>query len=88
MSVGRKIAVLFLGFLGIGLGVSGLVAALASLAPSVFGWFTMPFWILPALAGLGAHDVDWPLFAVSGTISYGIIAFVVWYLWQHRVARR
>jgi hypothetical protein len=84
MSVGKQIAV----FLGIGLGVSGLVAVLSSLAPGVFGWFTLPFWVVPALAGLGAHDVGWALFALSGTLIYGLIAFGVWYFWQHRSARR
>lgn len=32
------------------------MAALASLMPSVFGVFTLPFWVLPALVGASAHD--------------------------------
>ncbi len=68
-------------FLGIGLGISALVAGLASLAPNIFGWLWLPFWLLPAVAGFGAHDiVGWPLFAASGVISYAAIAYLVWYI--------
>ena len=56
-------------FGAVGLGLSLAIAGLASVAPSVFGWLTAPFWLLPALANLGAHDGGvWPLFVLSGSI--------------------
>ena len=63
-------------------GVEGLVVALAitglaSVAPIVFGWLTAPFWVLPAIANLGAHDVGWPIALLSG---YGVLAFSVFHL--------
>jgi hypothetical protein len=70
-------------FGSIGLALSLIIFGLSSAAPNVFGWLTAPFWILPAIANLGAHDVDWPLFLLSGTLSYGVVAFLI-YRWRSR----
>src|SRR5437879_11732548 len=45
----------------IGIAATAVLGGLASIKPSVFGLFTLPFWILPALLGLGAHDNIFPL---------------------------
>jgi hypothetical protein len=66
-----------------GLAVTLAIAGLASIAPGVFGWLTLPFWLLPALASLGAHDVGWTLMLISGTICYGFIAFLIYQLQRH-----
>ena len=83
METNKKI----LTFGGIGLAISLVIAGLASIAPTVFGWLTIPFWVLPAIANLGAHDVGWPLFALSGIIGYGSAAFLVSLLWRRHGAR-
>lgn len=71
-------------FGGVGLMLSLVIAGLSSVAPSIFGWHTAPFWILSGLASVGAHDATNVLFfALSGTIFYGIVAFAVF-----RLARR
>ena len=64
----------------VGLVFSLAIAGLASVAPSVFGWLTLPFWLLPAIANLGAHDVGWPLFLLSGSLCYGVVAFLIFQL--------
>jgi hypothetical protein len=69
-------------FAALGLAFSLAFAGLASWAPTVFGWFTLPFWILPGLANLGAHDFAWPLMMLSGTICYGLVAFLGYSFWQ------
>jgi hypothetical protein len=76
-------------FGGFGLGLSLAIAGLSSVAPNIFGWLTVPFWLLSALANLGAHDlVNLPLFVLSGTICYGLVAFVVFKLVRrHHVQR-
>lgn len=76
MRLARNVAL----FGAVGLVLSIAVAGLASVAPSVFGWLTLPFWLLPAFANLGAHDVGWPLFLLSGSICYGIAAFLIFHL--------
>ncbi len=81
MNVAAKVAI----FAVIGAAISAIVAGLAGIAPAVFGWLTVPFWVLPAIAGLGAHDVDWPWFGLSGIVCYGTAAFIAWTVWQrHR----
>jgi hypothetical protein len=70
-------------FGSVGLVLSLIIFGLSSVAPNVFGWLTAPFWILPAIANLGAHDADWPLFLLSGTLCYGIVAFLL-YRWRSR----
>jgi len=70
-------------FGSVGLVLSLIIFGLSSVAPKVFGWLTVPFWILPAIANLGAHDVDWRLFLLSGTLCYGVVAFVI-YRWRSR----
>jgi hypothetical protein len=69
-------------FAALGLAFSLAVAGLASLAPHLFGWFTLPFWILPGLAHLGAHDFAWPLMLLGGTTCYGLVAFLGYSSWQ------
>ena len=64
-------------FGAVGLLFSLAIAGLASVAPSAFGWLTLPFWFLPAIANLGAHDVGWPLFLLSGSLCYGGAAFLI-----------
>jgi hypothetical protein len=62
MRVARNIAL----FGAVGLVLSLIVAGLASVAPSIFGWLTVPFWLMPALANVGAHDPPvLPLFLLS-----------------------
>jgi hypothetical protein len=78
-----KIAKNVLIFGSIGFALSLIIFGLSSVAPSVFGWLTMPFWVLPAIANLGAHDVYWPLFLLSGTLCYGMVAFLI-YRWRFR----
>jgi hypothetical protein len=77
--------ILLFGF--VGLVLSLIIFGLSSVAPSVFGLFTLPFWVLPAVANLGAHDVDWPLFLLSGTLCYGVISFLL-YRWRAQHTRR
>ena len=65
-------------FWAIGAIVALTIALLASAMPSVFGWFALPFWVLPALAGFGAHDgVMLPLGLVSGSLFYGAVSFFI-----------
>jgi len=73
-------------FAALGFAFSLAVAGLASWAPNLFGWFILPFWILPGLVNLGAHDFAWPLMLLSGTIFYGVVVFLGYSLWQ-RVRR-
>jgi hypothetical protein len=65
-------------FGSVGLALSLIIFGLSSVAPNVFGWLTAPFWILPAIANLGARDVNWPLFLLSGTLCYGVVAFLIY----------
>jgi hypothetical protein len=74
-------------FGSIGLALSLVIFGLSSISPSLFGWFAAPFWILPAIAALGAHDVPWPLFLFSGTFCYGVVAFLI-YRWRRRHIQR
>ena len=63
-------------YCALGLALSLAIAGLASAAPSVFGYLTVPFWILPAVLNYGAHDSQiFPLMVVSGTIVYGGLLF-------------
>jgi hypothetical protein len=64
----------------VGLVVALAITGLASVAPVAFGWLTAPFWVLPAIANLGAHDVGWPVALLSGTICYGVLAFFLFHL--------
>ena len=67
-------------FWGIGAVLAVSIAALASVMPSVFGLFTLPFWILPALAGFGAHDnVMMPLGLLGASLFYGSLSFLVFW---------
>jgi hypothetical protein len=70
-------------FGAVGLTLSLIIFGLSSVAPNFFGWLSAPFWILPAIANLGAHDVDWPFFLLSGTLCYGVAAFLI-YRWRRR----
>jgi hypothetical protein len=74
-------------FGAMGLLLSLVFAGLASLAPSVFGWLTVPFWLLPALIGQGAHDMGaLLLFLPSGTLCYGVLSFLG-FRWTQRFRR-
>jgi hypothetical protein len=77
--------ILLFGF--VGLALSLVIFGLSSVAPNAFGWLTAPFWVLPALTNLGAHDVGWPLFLFSGTLCYGLVAFLI-YRWRTWSVRR
>ena len=70
-------------FGAVGLALSLIIFGLSSAASNFFGWLTAPFWILLAIANLGAHDVDWPVFLLSGTLCYGVVAFLI-YRWRSR----
>ena len=76
-------------FGGVGLVLPLVIAGLSSVAPSIFGWLTVPFWLLSALASVGTHDsANLPLFVLSGTICYGLVAFGIFKLVRrHRVQR-
>lgn len=67
-------------FGAVGVLVSLAIAGLASVAPSVFNWLTLPFWFLPAIANLGTHDVGRPLFLLSGSLCYSGAAFMIFQL--------
>jgi hypothetical protein len=69
----------------VGLVVTLAIAGLASVSPIAFGWLTLPFWVLPAIANLGAHDVGWPIGLLSGSICYGVLAFFLFRL-RKRIA--
>jgi hypothetical protein len=85
MRVARNIAL----FGAVGLVLSLIVAGLASVAPSIFGWLTVPFWLMPALANVGAHDLPvLPLFLLSGGICYSLVAFMVFRLARLRHRQR
>jgi hypothetical protein len=45
MRLAKNVAI----FGGVGLALSLVIAGLSSIAPNVFGWLTMPFWVLSAL---------------------------------------
>jgi hypothetical protein len=62
-----------------GIGVAAVLAfgALSSGLPSVFGIFTLPFWILPAVVGMSAHDNVFFLMFVGGSVFYGAVSFIV-----------
>jgi len=62
-----------------------MAVRLASVAPIAFGWLTAPFWVLPAIAKLGAHDVGWPVALLSGSICYGVLAFFLFHLRKRRL---
>ena len=83
MRVAKKVVL----FASVGLGLSLVIFGLAGVAPMVFGWLTAPFWVLPAIANIGAHDVGWCLFLLSGTLCYGIVAFLT-YRWRMRRVQR
>ena len=84
MKVGpMRLANNILVFGSVGLVLSLIIFGLSSVAPTVFGWLTAPFWILPAIANIGAHDVNRFLFLLSGTLCYGIVAFLI-YRWRSR----
>jgi hypothetical protein len=70
-------------FGSIGLALSLIISGASSVAPNVFGCLTVPFWILPAIANFGAHDVDWHLSLLSGTLCYGVVVFLI-YRWRSR----
>ena len=65
MGIAKKIMM----FAVMGAVLSALIAGLASVAPNIFGWLTLPFWLLPATLKIGAHDVEWPLFALTSALS-------------------
>jgi hypothetical protein len=75
-------------YCALGLALSLTIAALASAAPSVFGYLTVPFWILPGVLNYGAHDSQiLPLMVISGTLVYGILlfgAFRIARCWRHQ----
>ncbi len=74
-------------FWGIGAVVSVAIAGLASAMPSVFGLFTLPFWLLPALAGFGAHDnVLMPIGLFGASLFYGGLSFLVFWLVRRAVS--
>ena len=64
-------------FWGIGIVIAAIIFGLSSAKPSIFGLFTLPFWILPALAGFGAHDNVMPLGLFGASLFYGVVAFLV-----------
>jgi hypothetical protein len=74
----------FLLFWAIGAIVAASIFCLASALPSVFGPLTLPFWVLPGLAGLGAHDEVMPLGLLGESVFYGFLSFLVFWI----VARR
>ena len=72
-------------FWGIGVTIAAAIFGLASALPSIFGIFTLPFWILPGLAGLGAHDNTLLLGLLGASLFYGVVSFL---LFRFAVRRR
>ena len=54
-----------------------MFTALSIVLPFVFGVFTAPLWILPALVGMGAHDNIFVLGFIGGSLFYGAVCFGV-----------
>jgi hypothetical protein len=63
-------------FWGIGVAITAAISGLASALPSVFGIFTLPFWVLPGLRGFGAHDNFFPLGLLGESVFYGAVSFL------------
>lgn len=72
-------------FWGIGTLITAAIFGLASVLPSVFGIFTLPFGVLPGLAGFGAHDSIFTLGLLGESVFYGVISF---FLFRFVVRRR
>jgi hypothetical protein len=65
-----------------GLAATLAFASLSSTWPDIFGIFVAPLYILPALTGVGGHDVAvFPLGIVSGTFFYGAVSFGILKAW-------
>jgi hypothetical protein len=54
--------------------MTAAIFGLASALPSIFGIFALPFWILPGLAGFGAHDNILPLGLLGASVFYGVVS--------------
>jgi hypothetical protein len=61
----------------IGIAATAVFGDLASIEPSTFGLFTLPFWILPALLGLGVHDNIFPLGLLGASLFHRAVSFAV-----------
>jgi len=61
----------------IGIAATAVFGGLASIKPSTFGLFTLPFWILPALLGLGVHDNIFPLGLLGASLFHRVVSFAV-----------
>src|SRR6202035_3856878 len=68
-------------FWGIGVATAAATFGLASARPSIFGRFTLPFWVLPGLAGFGAHDNILLLGLLGDSLFYGLSGFFCSGLW-------
>ena len=70
----------------IGIAATAVLGGLATIKPSVFGLFTLPFWILAALLGLAAHDNIFPLGLLGASLFYGVVSFAVYRLLVGRIS--
>jgi hypothetical protein len=64
-------------FWGIGVAMAAAIFGFASALPSIFGIFTLPFWVLPGLAGFGAHDNILLLGLLGASLFYGVVSFLL-----------
>jgi hypothetical protein len=75
-------------FWGIGVAISAAIFGLASVLPSIFGIFTLPFWVIPGFAGFGAHDNILPLGLLGASVFYGVVSFLLFRFVVRRRATR
>jgi hypothetical protein len=67
----------FLKCWAVGTLLTPIIGALAFLAPAAFGIFTVPFWILPVIAGYSTNRLSLFLMILGGSLFYGGITNLV-----------
>jgi len=64
-----------------------LFSLIAPVAPAVFKWLMLPFWLLPAVVGLGAHENVFPFGTVGIVVFYSALAFAILRWLQRRTSK-
>ena len=72
----------------VGAAITVTIFCLSSLKPSVFGLFALPLWLLPAIAGRGAHDDNFLLGLLGASLFYAVVSFVVYHILTRRIGAR